>query len=119
MKTFKQYLTESFNISSINQLFQKYINGSMPDPYENEQDNPKTLFQQLYDIFIDNKLSIDIINPDGKKFNGSNIIVDTNKPYHFNLKDKSGKELPYKLHAEIKKTNDGSYFFSYLKVESI
>ena len=117
MKTFKRFLTEASEMDSVNKVLNNYVNGSMPDPYDNEQDNVKNLFKQLYDVFTNNEINLIILNNKDEQFDGSNIVIDTDKRTHYNLSDTNMKKLPYLLHVEIKKSNDGYYFFSYVKVE--
>lgn len=117
VKSFKQYITEASEVDSVNKILQRYINGSMPDPYDNEQDNVKNIIQQLYDIFKDNNINITILNAKGKEFDGSNIVINTDKSMHFQLANAEGQEVPYMLHLELKQKDDGYYFFSTVKVE--
>jgi len=118
MKTFKQFITEENQFNKLNNILQQYTNGSMPDSFDNNQPSVKQLFDQLYQVFEQNGVNL-IILKDGKRFDGSGIVVSTDTSKHFELA--SGSEdntIPQKLHVELKKNENGDYFFSYVKVES-
>jgi hypothetical protein len=89
----------------------------MPDNFDNEQENPKDLFKQIYEIFSDNGIDL-IIMKNGKRFDGSGIILQTSNSMHFDLASGSEEnKIPFRLHVELKRNNDQDYFFSFLKVE--
>lgn len=116
VKTFKQYITEGNEINKLNGILLHYINGDMPDEYDNQQSNVKDLFKQIYQIFSDNDVNLTIMK-DGKEFDGSGIVIKVDEPVHFELAS-DGKMLPNTLHAEIKQNDNNDYFFSFLKVEN-
>jgi len=119
MKTFKQFLKEDNNsFKELNDIFLDYVNGDMPDHYENVQPNVKDLFRQIYELFKENGVNL-IIVKDGKKFSGENIVVNTTTDLHFDLaSENEDKDVPYKLHVEIRKKDDEGYFFSTVRIEN-
>lgn len=114
MKTFKQFICEGNELSKVNDLLQKYVNGSVPDDYDNEQPSVKQLFDQLYSLFNKNGITLTIMK-DGEAFDGKGIIIKDKESMHFELADDGGTK--YKLHVEIKKNENGDYFFSTVRVE--
>lgn len=116
MKTFRQHLNESDEVSKVNEILRKYINGDTPDRYENLQPNVRDLFKQIIDLFDDNGIQLQILK-DGEPFDGRNIVINTDRPMHLELE--ADTSTPYKLHVEIKRNPDTQdYFFSALKVET-
>lgn len=115
MKSFKQHLNEGSN-TDVNKILQQYVNGDMPDDYENQQENPHELFKQLHDIFAKNGIPYVIMHK-GKPFEGSGIVIKDNQPYHFDLDIENDDISNKKLHVELKKNENGEFFFSYVRVE--
>ena len=116
MKSFKVHLTEAASNAEINKVLQKYVNGDVPDDYENQQADPEELFKQLHDIMAKAGYKY-VIMKDGKPFEGSGIVIKDNQPYHFELSDDGDNKPDKKLHVELKKNDNGNYFFSYVRVE--
>ena len=115
IKSFRYYINENNDINKLNKILLHYINGDMPDKYDNLQTNVKDLFKQLYEIFSDNSVNLTIMK-DGKEFDGSGIVIKIDEPIHFELSS-DGKVISNKLHVEIKQNDDKQYFFSSLKVD--
>lgn len=117
MKSFKQYLLENSEYVKLNKVLQDYVNGDMPDDFDNEQENPKELFKQIYGLFDQNGTPL-IIMKGGTRFEGNGIVLKTSNNMHFDLASESEENIiPYRLHVELKQNDNGDYFFTFLKVE--
>lgn len=122
IKSFLKFIVEADdidpkNVKKANGLLQDYVNGNVPDNYENEQPSVDQLFKQLYQLFDEKMLQLMIIK-DGKKFEGKGIVVDTKDNFHFDIGlGAPNVIIPYDFHVEIRKNENGDYFFSSLKLE--
>lgn len=116
MKPFRLFLQEEQSYSYANSVLQKYVNGNMPDEFDNEQPNPTDLFKQVTDLFKQNDIDL-VILKDGVPFDGSGIVLKTDNNMHFNLQSKTNDNISKKLHVELKKNENGNYFFTYLRIE--
>jgi hypothetical protein len=116
MKPFRIYLQEQQAYSYANSILLKYTNGDMPDEFDNEQANPKDLFTQINQLFKENGIDL-VILKDGVPFDGTGIVLNTDANMHFNLQSKSDENITKKLHVELKKNDNGNYFFTFLRIE--